>query len=877
MLRRIPIRLKLALLAGVPVIGALILATIILRDARRQAESAAAIGSIEDLAHLSGRMGQLVHALQFERNELSLCLAQKSSESPTLKQRFAETDAARQQLREFLQAREVASLPPRLARDLKTVQAKLNVLPQERAAALSGAQPIDELLAYYETTDLTLISATAALSQLAEDGELMRAISALVMVMQIKERASQEHALLSHVFTRSEFPPGTYKELVTLTTEEADYVNMLHVEATDDVSQHFERISSGVEFARAAHLRKVALDTPDDAFGVAPEEWSSVQGTKLERLRRLVVALNEAVQVAALTKLGAAARSVRLSYGLGGGVIALSALLAGLIAHGVSRSVAGLAQAAEQVSQQKNFAIRAPKTSNDELGSLADTFNEMLSAIQERDAELRHHGENLEQLVAQRTAALQKRNQAMRLVLDNVDQGLATIELDGTLSRERSRAFDDWFGGGVQHSFAERLAHGSPLLQESLQAAWEQVTDGFMPLEVTIDQMPQHIESMGRRYQLSYKAILEQDQLRGVLLVISDVTRETERMQRDAEQRELIGVFDRFMRDRVGFVEFFKECAGLVRQIQLAEIEPPRLLRALHTLKGNCSIFGVDSVATAAHALESSLLEAGSLPSPERAAELVNAWQAFAARVERLSGTPAEPVLEVSHEELRELESAASARAPHAKLTSLLARLQFERGSVRLRRVSEQAKSIAQRLGKGELDVRVDVSPDVRFQAERWAPFWSAFGHVLRNALDHGIESPQARLAAGKPERATLQLVAASTTGWLTIEVSDDGRGIDWASVAKKATERGLPSLTEKDLVSALFCDGLSTADNVSEVSGRGVGMSAVRDAASSLGGVVTVASKPGAGTTVRFRFPISETTKPSDPASHPEPRPGLA
>jgi len=182
-LKRLPIRLKLLLLAGVPVIGALILATLMARDARRQAESAAALGSIEDLARLSAQMSGLVHALQFERNSLSLHMAKKTLEAPELTTRFAETDAARRQLGDFLQARKVSSLPPRLARDLNKAQEKLGAIQAERTRALTGTQPIDELLGYYEETDLTLISATAALSQLADDGELMRAISALVTLL----------------------------------------------------------------------------------------------------------------------------------------------------------------------------------------------------------------------------------------------------------------------------------------------------------------------------------------------------------------------------------------------------------------------------------------------------------------------------------------------------------------------------------------------------------------------------------------------------------------------------------------------------------------------------------------------------------------------
>jgi two-component system, chemotaxis family, sensor kinase CheA len=297
-LKRIPIRLKLMLLAGVPVIGALILAATIAREARHQAESAAAVGSIEDLARLSSQMARLVHALQFERNDLALRTAQKTLDSPVLKERFAQTDAARRQLNDSLAGHKVASLPPRLARDLKAAETKLNALQQQRDAALGGEQPIDVLLEYYESTDLSLISATAALSQLAEDSELLRAISALVIVLQIKERASQEHALLSHVFTINEFPAGTFKELVTLTTEEAVYINMLNVDATDSVNQRFKQLSQGPELKRAAELRDIALDTVNDDFRVSPEEWSAVQGTRIERLRDLEVSLTGAVQAA---------------------------------------------------------------------------------------------------------------------------------------------------------------------------------------------------------------------------------------------------------------------------------------------------------------------------------------------------------------------------------------------------------------------------------------------------------------------------------------------------------------------------------------------------------------------------------------------------
>ena len=776
MLQRLPIRLKLILLAGVPVLGALFLATLISRDAQQRAQSAAALGTIEDLARLSAQMSSLVHELQFERNEVALRLGLKTPDAPELQRRFAQTDEARQQLTLFLSQRQVATLPARLARDLKAAQAQLTGLPEQRQEVLSGKRELNAWLDRYEATNRSLISATAALAQLSDDGELMRAISALVTVMEIKERSSQEHALLSYVFAVSEFPPGSFKELVTLTTQEADYISVLEVNASDAVNKRFRAIWSSPDFARAGTLARIALDTIDDQFGVDPLEWSKIQGDKISRSRDLVIALNEAVKAAALAKVAAAKAAVRLSYTLGGSVIVLSALLAGWIAHGVSRSVGNLSEAARQVRENKDFRVRAVKNSDDELGALTDAFNDMLVGIEVRDHELTQHRDNLERLVAERTAALLQRNQAMRLVLDNVEQGLATIEPSGRLAVERSRAFDAWFGdGNSEDPFANRLAQHDPELNAWFKLGWAQVTEGLFPADVALDQLPRKIEALGRHYQLTYKAVLEdEDRLQGVLLVVTDVTEQMERLQRDAEQRELISSFEHLMRDRAGTLEFMQECETLLSVIKGASSDRASTLRALHTLKGNAGTFGVTSVAEAAHRLEDELADSPEQLESRQWVDLDRAWRAFTDRLGRLIGTEPEPVLEVALSELQALVSAAEGGLSPSKLVELLLRLRSERALVRLRRVAEQAKSLAERLGKSPVEVRVQAHGDVRFDRERWAPFWSAFVHPLRNALDHGIEPPEQRMAAGKPLAGKLELSVRGDFEWLTIELADD-------------------------------------------------------------------------------------------------------
>jgi two-component system chemotaxis sensor kinase CheA len=859
MLRRLPIRLKLILLAGVPVLGALILAALISRDAQRRAQSAAALGSIEDLARLSAHMSKVVQELQFERSELGLRLGLKKPEAPELKARFEATDTASRELTAFLAGRRVSTLPARLARDLGDAQKQLTGLAQERQAALSGDHDFSAWFDRYEAADRSLISATAALAQLSDDGELMRAISALVSTMEIKERSSQEHALLSYVFAISEFPPGTFKQLVTLTTEEADYVRVLEVNATDSVTRSFHAIWTGPEQERSSKLRKVALDAVDDQFGVDPLDWYKVQGQKVERLRNLEVQLNDAVKGAALAKVAAAQQALRISYSLGGSVIVISALLAGWIAIGVSRSVRNLASAAERVRAQQDFKVRAVKSSDDELGRLTDAFNEMLAGIQNRDEELAQHRGNLERLVAERTAELEQRNQAMRLVLDNVEQGLATIEPSGKLSRERSRAFDAWFGkDDDDDTMAERLAQGDATLRSWLAHGWMQVTDGWFPAEVALDQMPRKIHVRGRHYQLGYKAMLEGEKLEGVLLVVSDVTAEMERLERDAEQRELISTFEHLMRDRGGTLEFFQECENLVSHTLRGENRDRQsVLRALHTLKGNAGTYGVTSVAEAAHRLESEVIGGAGLPSAEELSDLSQKWHAFAERMGRLMGTDSEPVVEVTLVELEALMKAAGSGAPGTQISAMLARLKLERAPVRLRRVADQARSLAQRLGKSSLQVEVSAQGDVRFDRQRWAGFWAAFIHPIRNALDHGIESAEERVRAGKPPHGKLTIAVRGDAQAITVELIDDGRGIDFDKVREKARAAGLPHASEAQLVEALFSEGFSTNDQATELSGRGMGMSALREAARALGGSVTMQSQPGKGTTLRVRVPF--------------------
>lgn len=134
--------------------------------------------------------------------------------------------------------------------------------------------------------------------------------------------------------------------------------------------------------------------------------------------------------------------------------------------------------------------------------------------------------------------------------------------------------------------------------------------------------------------------------------------------------------------------------------------------------------------------------------------------------------------------------------------------------------------------------------------------------HLVRNSLDHGLEGPEERLAAGKSETGTVELIAYHKGGSIVIEIRDDGRGLNGEKLLQKAIEKGLVSeedtLSDKEIYELIFRPGFSTADQVSDVSGRGVGMDVVRRNINELGGNIEIESDPGKGSAIIIRLPLT-------------------
>ncbi len=142
--------------------------------------------------------------------------------------------------------------------------------------------------------------------------------------------------------------------------------------------------------------------------------------------------------------------------------------------------------------------------------------------------------------------------------------------------------------------------------------------------------------------------------------------------------------------------------------------------------------------------------------------------------------------------------------------------------------------------------------------------------HLVRNAIDHGIEPPEARIARGKPAVGHIWLRAFHDGGQVNIEITDDGRGISPEQIKTKAVERGLVTqeqakvMNDRDAIRLIFLPGFSTAEQITNVSGRGVGLDVVRANIERIGGVIDVHSKSGGGTTIRIKIPLTLAIVPA-------------
>ncbi len=469
--------------------------------------------------------------------------------------------------------------------------------------------------------------------------------------------------------------------------------------------------------------------------------------------------------------------------------------------------------------------------------------------------------QNLEGLVKVRTKALAQREQSLRLVLDSTGDGIIGVRADGTLAGDSSAAAVRWFGEArAGMTSASYLFPLDEARQGMFAVAFEQLLADVFPWEAAAEQMPRRIEHGGLILELSYRQVDDEGSDVRLLVLVRDVSERVQSERAEQEAREQQTLVAKLLSDKQGFAAFVAEAERLVQGLD-TETDLVIVKRHLHTLKGNVAIYGLSSVAQACHALEDSLEETRDLPDPVAVAALSELFRAKLNSIEVFLRSIDSSVVEVKSDEHAALVESLLERKDYQEILRMVETWTWSRTSEHLTRLRGQVEHVAKRLGK---PVRVEVEHnDLRLPAAYLQAFWPTLVHVVRNAVDHGIESGALRAERGKPSEGRIGLRTWQTDSELCVEVADDGGGIDVEAVRAKAQALGLEMPPERYLPELVLGDGFSTREDVTDLSGRGVGLSATAEACRKEGGRLEIQNEPGEGVRFVFRFrrPVVKTS----------------
>lgn len=500
---------------------------------------------------------------------------------------------------------------------------------------------------------------------------------------------------------------------------------------------------------------------------------------------------------------------------------------------------------------------------------------------------IEEHNRTLERKVEERTAALKQKNEDIANMFSNMHQGLFTIIDGGLIHPEYAAYLETIFETKeiANRNFVDLMFRNSTLSSDAIDAASTAVAS-IVGEDAMMYEFNSHLlvgeltlefsDKPNKLIELDWDPIVdEQDVITKLMVTVRDVTA-LKALQAEAEgQRQelmIIGEIlavdaDKFNDFIEGSSSFVDRCRTIIEQTEQKDLgKLAELFRNIHTVKGNARTYGLKHITDTVHRIESTYdqlrkNEEMQWQPQELLGELAFAEQAikvysgiFKDKLGR-DGKQGIAGARVDREQINSLMARIAALSDTelpANVINIvrdtyhsLAAIEAESLETVIADVLQSVQSLAEELNKPVPEVQIN-DKDIYTRREAHGLLNNIFMHVLRNALDHGIEAPTERSEKGKPEQGRIQIDASEHNGAISYAVRDDGRGIALSKIFAKAVELGLYSAdaarpAASEIANLIFTSGFSTADEVTEVSGRGVGMDAVREFLESEGGSIEV------------------------------------
>jgi len=489
---------------------------------------------------------------------------------------------------------------------------------------------------------------------------------------------------------------------------------------------------------------------------------------------------------------------------------------------------------------------------------LEKSLNAFLDKLWVKGFQLQAKQEMLEQVVQIRTKEVHE-------ILDNVATGFLIALRDGSLLDNYSRSCAEIFKeASLKGKKLTELLRFDARAADNWTACYEQIFEDFLPAELSLDQLPHEFAIEGRTYRIEGSPLRNADgRVARIFFTVTDTT-ELRHAERDnALRRALLEIVSQ----KESFQAFLFETRQALEEAR-ASGKQHTLRRVLHTVKGNLGCYGLHEIAGLVHAIEDQLtLSVGDVDKVEDTLrKFVSVNRAILGFDYPMDGRPARSIeIDQLVPFLRGLAEDDSIESRRVLVAGFVEKLTWVPARALLAPLSGVVARGAERLEK-EVEFALEGG-DILIDAAWAGGVLANLGHLVRNSLDHGIEPPDQR--GEKSPRGRIVVRCVETDDEWSFEVEDDGRGVDVDKVVRVAIERNVvtdvdvASMSEQERLRLLFSDGVSTADAVTTLSGRGVGTAALLDSVEERHGSVQVSTRLGEGTKFEVHVPRPHTALP--------------
>ncbi|WP_218110020.1 7TM diverse intracellular signaling domain-containing protein [Oligoflexus tunisiensis] len=504
--------------------------------------------------------------------------------------------------------------------------------------------------------------------------------------------------------------------------------------------------------------------------------------------------------------------------------------------------------------------------------------------------ELREHLLNVEEIVASKTAKIHS-------ILAHIKQAIFTINTDGRLDSEYSAVATEIFrdrnidGADAVELFFDRTALTGDQLSQIRSALVSVLGEDAVNFDLNRSLFPFELirelaDASQQILECDWIPVINQEgKTERILVAIRDVTEHRKLLAQNQQQTETVLILNELLNvNPLQMSRFFQQAQEYLDQslpalTLLAHGDKESLADLFirtHTLKGISRLLHFKQLTDILHSIEDELQKARNHTLTGDSLE--RKFQTFADLLQRFQ--------ELSASLFRKDEASAASHEPQKDLQkalqlldglSLPTQVREQPAYGQLRETLENAclvsmdgfldelrttlRQLARNLAKAEPVLQIEQAA-VRLTPRQDIVLRNIFIHLTRNAMDHGIETDAERIQSNKAPGGTLMLSIQPRSHHIIIQFSDDGRGLDLESIRSKADRQGLipaaRAWSAEELADLIFADGLSTRDNVTEISGRGVGLSAVRKMLEDAGGSIRVVLRDSQGSTRRFYFEMT-------------------